>query len=102
MESYNQQHPDPKAQITLPATYSFNDNFFTLDVRLARVFAFGSGKVRVVLSAEVFNLFNTANLTGYSGDLTQPATFGQPSSLASQVFGSGGPRMCQLAARVSF
>jgi hypothetical protein len=106
VESYNQQHP--KAQITLPATYSFNDNFFTLDVRVARVFAFASGKARVVLLAEIFNLFNTANLTGnmpnlgYSGNLTQPATFGQPSSLATQVFGSGGPRACQLAARISF
>jgi hypothetical protein len=102
VESYNQQHPDPKAQITLPATYSFNDNFFTLDVRVTRVFAFASGKARVMLLAEVFNLFNTANLTGYGGDLTQPGTFGQPSNLATQVFGSGGPRVCQLAVRISF
>ena len=100
VESYNQQHR--AAPITLPDTYSFNDSFFTLDVRVARVFAFASGKARVVLLAEVFNLFNTANLTGYSGDLAQPGTFGQPSSLATQVFGSGGPRVSQLAARISF
>lgn len=100
VESYNQQHRT--APIRLPASYAFNDNFFTLDVRFARVFALASGRARVALIGEVFNLFNTANLTGYGGDLTQPATFGQPSSLATQVFGSGGPRACQLAARFSF
>jgi len=41
------------------------------------------------LIGEVFNLYNKANLTGYSGDLTS-AAFGQPTSRATQVFGSGG------------
>jgi hypothetical protein len=50
---------------------------------------------------EVFNLFNVANLTGYSGILNQP-NYGQPSARVGQVFGSGGPRACQLAARVTF
>ena len=51
---------------------------------------------------EIFNLFNIANLGGYSGTLNNPAAFGQPTSRASQVFGSGGPRAIQLAARFSF
>ena len=51
------------------------------------------------LIGEVFNLYNKANLTGYSGDLTSSA-FGQPTSRATQVFGSGGPRAFQLAMRV--
>jgi len=54
------------------------------------------------LIGEVFNLFNIANLSGFSGDLTNSPTFGQPSSRVTQVFGSGGPRSFQLAVRVSF
>lgn len=53
------------------------------------------------LIGEVFNLYNKANLSGYSGDLTS-ATFGQPTSRTTQAFGSGGPRAFQLAMRVSF
>jgi hypothetical protein len=53
------------------------------------------------LIGEVFNSYNKANLSGYSGDLTG-AAFGQPTSRATQVFGSGGPRSFQLAACVSF
>jgi hypothetical protein len=50
---------------------------------------------------EVFNLYNAANLSGYSGNLTS-AGFGQPTSRVTQVFGSGGPRAFQLGARISF
>ena len=51
---------------------------------------------------KVFNLYNHSNLTGYSGDLTNRATFGQPTGRATQVFGSGGPRAFQLAVRLVF
>jgi hypothetical protein len=53
------------------------------------------------LSGEVFNLFNVANLTGYSNILNQP-NYGQPSARAGQVFGPGGPRAVQLAMRLDF
>ncbi len=56
---------------------------------------------RLSLIGEVFNLYNAANLTGYSGDLTS-AAFGQPTARFTQLFGSGGPRAFQLAMRVSF
>jgi len=56
---------------------------------------------RLSLIGEVFNLYNKANLLGFSGDLTSP-TFGQPTSRTTQVFGSGGPRAFQLALRLSF
>ena len=56
---------------------------------------------RVALIAEVFNLLNTANLVGYSGALGT-AGFGQPSGRFTQLFGSGGPRAFQLAARFNF
>jgi hypothetical protein len=55
----------------------------------------------MTLIGEVFNLFNIANLSGHSGDLLG-AGFGQPTSRVTQVFGSGGPRAFQIAARVSF
>jgi hypothetical protein len=50
----------------------------------------------------VFNAFNYANLGGYSYDLTNPASFGVPTSRAGQVFGSGGPRAFQIGARLEF
>jgi hypothetical protein len=70
----------------------------------------------------VFNLFNVTNVLGlsnvnYSGfsnvlvpdssDPSNPASsrsssFGQPVSTAGGVFGSGGPRAFQFAARVTF
>ena len=56
---------------------------------------------RLSLIGEVFNLYNNANLVGYSGDLSN-AAFGQPTNRASQVFGSGGPRAFQLAMRLTF
>jgi len=71
---------------------------------------------------EVFNVFNVTNILGvsnmnYSGfanvlvrDSEQPGTpgylrssqFGQPVTNAGGVFGSGGPRAMQLAARLTF
>jgi hypothetical protein len=87
-------------RLALPANYAFGDDFHSLDLRLSRTFKFGE-RSRVSVIGEVFNLYNKANLSGYSGDLTS-AAFGQPTSRATQVFGSGGPRAFQLAMRVSF
>jgi hypothetical protein len=86
--------------LTLPARYAFGDNFHALDLRVSRSFLFRE-RWRLSLIGEVFNLYNEANLSNYSGDLTS-AAFGQPTTRATQVFGSGGPRSFQLAARVSF
>ena len=109
VESYNQQVAGkllpnglPAPRLTLPADYDFNDNFFTQDLRLSRAFALHGERVRLLLIGEVFNLFNTANLIGYSGNLNDPASFGQPGARFSQVFGSGGPRAFQFGARLSF
>ena len=88
------------APLLLPAHYSFGDNFHSLDLRLTRTFVF-QDRWRLLLIGEVFNLYNNANLLGYGGDLTT-AGFGQPTSRATQVFGSGGPRAFQLAMRIGF
>jgi hypothetical protein len=97
------------------------DNFSSLDLRVSRVFRFGE-RWTVEPIAEVFNLFNVTNVLGvsnvnYSGfsnvlvrDSNDPSSagflrsssFGQPVTTAGSVFGSGGPRAFQFAARVTF
>lgn len=89
-------------RLTLPSNYSFNDGFFTQDLRLSRSFLVGGERMRLVLVGEVFNIFNTANLVQYSGNIADTAAFGQPAGRFSQVFGSGGPRAFQFGARFSF
>lgn len=99
----------------------FNDSFNSLDVRVSKVFKLGE-RLTLEPILEVFNLFNVTNILGvsnvnYSGfqnvlvrDSNDPASpgflrsssFGQPVTTAGGVFGSGGPRAFQLAARVMF
>ena len=95
--------------IQLPATVANGDPFFSQDVRLTRIITVRE-KLRISLIAEGFNVFNFANLSGYSSGLNalaapgqvQQATFGQPSNRVNQIFGTGGPRAFQFAARVTF
>ncbi len=97
------------------------DNFSSLDLRVSKVFRIGE-RWTIEPIAEVFNLFNVTNVLGvsnvnYSGfsnvlvrDSNDPASagflrsssFGQPVTTAGGVFGSGGPRAFQFAARVTF
>ena len=99
----------------------FSDRFSSVDLRLSKLFKVGEN-VRIEAIGEVFNLFNVTNVLGvsnvnYSGfsnvlvrDSNDPSSagflrsssFGQPVTTAGGVFGSGGPRAFQLAARVSF
>jgi hypothetical protein len=120
----------------LPDKFSNADSFLTHDLRVTRSIPIGE-KVKLQLIGEGFNIFNIANLTGFSGTLnalgrataatggvpTLPngtrvdqnpdcsgaraafvcgLTFGQPTGRFSPIFGSGGPRAFQLAARLSF
>jgi hypothetical protein len=99
----------------------FNDSFNSLDLRVSKTFRIGE-RVKIEPIAEVFNLFNVTNVLGvsnvnYSGfsnvlvrDSSDPASagflrsssFGVPVTTAGGVFGSGGPRAFQFAARVTF
>jgi hypothetical protein len=99
----------------------FNDSFNSLDLRISRPISFGE-RLRVEPIVEIFNLFNVTNVLGvsnvnYSGfsnvlvrdsnDPTNPgflrsSSFGRPVTTAGGVFGSGGPRAFQFAARVTF
>lgn len=93
-------------KVVLPSDYTLNDGFNSQDVRLSKKF---SWRERYTLSifAEGFNIFNFANLGGYnfSVDQVQPTqtfAFGQATTRANQVFGSGGPRAFQLGGRFQF
>jgi hypothetical protein len=90
----------PFPLITLPGDFSNGDTLITTDLRLTRLIKIGE-KARLSVIGEVFNLFNIANLDGYNDNL-QALSFGTPTTRANQVFGSGGPRAFQLAARIGF
>ncbi|HKG21693.1 MAG TPA: TonB-dependent receptor [Blastocatellia bacterium] len=85
--------------LVLPTDFDFGDNFQSHDVRISKIFRFGE---RFALQGmfEVFNIFNTANLTGYS--TTIGSGFGRPTERAGQAFGTGGPRAIQLGGRFTF
>jgi hypothetical protein len=108
VNDYNQQFaggPTPAGRlphVALPERYSFNDGFFTQDLRLAWTSNPGLRGASVAVFVEIFNVLNTSNLVGFSANLRSPNTFGQPGSRVSQVFGSGGPRAFQLGARLTF
>jgi len=86
--------------IVLPETFTNGDSFVTQDIRLTRTIKLKE-QVDLTLIGEVFSVFNISNLTGYSGVLNQP-NYGLPSARIGQVFGSGGPRAFQFAARITF
>jgi hypothetical protein len=86
--------------INLPADFSNGDTLLSTDLRLTRIFKIREN-IRLSLIGESFNLFNISNLGGYTGNL-QSADFGQATTRTNQVFGTGGPRAIQVAARVSF
>ena len=86
--------------ITLPANFENGDTFFSQDLRLTRLIKIRE-RTQLELIGEVFNLFNISNLTGYVGTLNA-AGYGQPSNRAGGVFGTGGPRAFQVAARLQF
>src|SRR6185503_19003745 len=99
----------------------FSDSFSSVDLRVAKIFKLGE-RVTLEPMVEVFNVFNVTNVLGfsksnYSGfsnvlvrDSNDPSSagflklssFGKPVTTAGGVFGSGGPRAFQFAARVSF
>jgi hypothetical protein len=86
--------------IALPDRFASGDSFMTQDVRLTKRLRLRS-TTHLALIAEGFNVFNVSNLTGYSGVLNQPG-YGQPSARVGHVFGTGGPRAFQFAARLVF
>ena len=108
--------------IVLPKDRNFlsGDSFLSHDLRVTRVISIRE-KIKLNLIAEGFNLLNIANLTGYSNSLASAAyvrptavggtgsdpvpinnNFGRETARVSPIFGTGGPRAFQFAARLSF
>ena len=67
-----------------------------VDVRLSKVFNFGS--VRVSAIAEVFNLLNHGNFGNYNGTIDS-SSFGSPRQVTSTAYG---PRAAQFAFRLEY
>ncbi len=89
--------------IVLPSTWSFPRSFNSQDLRITKTFNLGTERLQLKLIGECFNIFNIANLGGYSYNLTSSGGgFGQPTSRAGNIFGSGGPRAFQVAGRFNF
>jgi len=108
VQAWNQQYAgkkDARGQtiptLTLPANYQLGDNFSSQDIRLTKSFTWRE-HYKLSVFAEMFNVFNVANLSSFNFNLNNASTFGQPTQRTSQVFGSGGPRALQLGGRISF
>jgi hypothetical protein len=84
------------------------DSIISQDLRITKTLSF-SETVKLDLIGEVFNLFNIANLTGVSNFVLPDAdegsagsSFLRPSQRSTSVFGTGGPRAFQFAAKFRF
>ena len=86
--------------LTLPSNFDLGDSFQSTEVRLSKEFNIIAERLKLELSGEVFNLFNTSNKLGYRGDLD--STFGQATNKANSTFGLGGPRVFQIGGRIKF
>jgi hypothetical protein len=91
----------------VPGDLKFGDSFQSFDLRLTKGIRL-SERLNVQAIVEAFNLFNVTNIRGvnnvnFSGfqNALGPG-FGTPLQTAGGVFGTGGPRSFQLAARVQF
>ena len=108
VNQYNQTYAGKKGPnsaqtfptVTLPQNFSTGHVFNSQDVRVTKLVKLGE-RLQWQVFGEVYNLLNTANLSGYSDNLLAP-DFGQPTARFSSIFGTGGPRSFQLGSRISF
>src|SRR5262249_35518378 len=93
VDQYNQTSagkPGPKRRqtfprVTLPSNFDLGDIFSSQDLRVTKIFRYRE-RWSLQVFGEVFNLLNTANLSGYVDNLLAPG-FGQPSARFSSIFG---------------
>jgi hypothetical protein len=103
---------DPIVRLALlpEGTQIGGDSVISQDIRLTKTFSF-SERLKLDLIGEVFNVFNIANLTypsaitlaeeGESPDFIRTVIHG-PTARTTSVFGTGGPRAFQFAAKFRF
>jgi hypothetical protein len=87
--------------VEIPSRFQFGDTLYSQDLRLSHTFSL-TERHTLAAFAEVFNVFNVANLSGFNFNLLESESFGQPTNRITQVFGAGGPRAFQLGARFTF
>jgi len=86
--------------LALPSNFDLSDSFQSTEVRLSKEFKIVAERLKLELTGELFNVFNTSNKLGFRGDLD--SGFGQATSKASPTFGLGGPRVFQIGGRIKF
>jgi hypothetical protein len=121
LNQYNTGRPLAQRLPLVRDDLEFGVSLQSFDLRLTKTFKIGD-RVSVQGIAEAFNLFNVNNIRGvnnvnFSGfqntlirdseDVNSPgflrsSSFGTPLQTAGGVFGTGGPRAFQFAARVQF
>lgn len=109
-DSNDPSYRDPLERLALlPANQPIGgDSIISQDLRVTKTFDI-SETVKLDLIGEVFNLFNVANLTGVTdfilpdeGTPPDQITFLRPAQRSTSVFGTGGPRAFQFAAKFRF
>jgi hypothetical protein len=109
-DSNDPSYRDPLERLALlPANQPIGgDSIISQDLRVTKTFDI-SETVKLDLIGEVFNLFNVANLTGVTdfilpdeGTTPDLITFLRPAQRSTSVFGTGGPRAFQFAAKFRF
>ena len=103
---------DPLVRLALlpEGTQIGGDSVISQDLRITKTFSF-SENLKLDLIGEVFNVFNIANLSypaaitlsdeGESPDVIKSVVHG-PTNRTTSVFGTGGPRAFQFAAKFRF
>jgi hypothetical protein len=90
----------PFPTLALPSNFDLGDSFQSTEIRLSKEFNIIAERLKLELTGEVFNLFNTSNKLRFRGDLDN--SFGQATDKASPTFGLGGPRVFQIGGRIKF
>lgn len=91
--SPRQLDSDPWPDRPRPRNSLRGDSHFSLDLRLAKVFAMGDRR-SVLAFVEAFNVTNAENVTGYNGFVSSPAF--------RQAFSADPKRRVQLGLRIDF
>jgi len=94
------QKPSFFPTLALPSNFDLSDSFQSTEVRLSKEFKIVAERLKLELTGELFNVFNTSNKLGFRGDLD--SGFGQATAKASPTFGLGGPRVFQFGGRIKF
>lgn len=98
---------NPFPTINLPTGFDHGDHFISQDIRLTRNIKLHEN-VKLQLIGEAFNLFNISNLADFQSGLNSSCPefstgcYGIAQGRAGGVFGTGGPRAFQFAARLTF